>query len=93
MRGTLRDVGFAVRQLVKQPGFALAVVFTLALGIGPNTAIFSVVNGVLLRPLPYQDPEELALLRAIGQSLDMTDAHVRVLLEPVRQRLTAGQVA
>ncbi|MGD8329733.1 MAG: ABC transporter permease [Acidobacteriota bacterium] len=69
MRGTLRDIGFAVRQLVKQPGFALAVVLTLALGIGPNTAIFSVVNGVLLRPLPYQDPEELALLRVDLSSL------------------------
>lgn len=69
MRGTLRDIGFTLRQLVKQPGFAVAVIFTLALGIGPNTAIFSVVNGVLLEPLPYEDPHELALLRIDLSSL------------------------
>src|SRR5262249_39537480 len=58
----MHDLKFAIRQLLKNPGFTAVVVLTLALGIGANTALFSVVNGVLLRPLPFPEQERLVTL-------------------------------
>ena len=57
-----RDVAFAARTLRKNPAFAITTIATLALGIGATTAIFSVANAVLLRPLPYEEPERLAII-------------------------------
>jgi predicted permease len=62
-----RDVRYGVRLLARHPGFTLVAVLTLALGIGANTAIFSLINSVMLRPLPVRDPGRLAVVGGIGR--------------------------
>ncbi|HXW90694.1 MAG TPA: ABC transporter permease [Terriglobales bacterium] len=69
----LRELRFAIRMLLKQPGFSLIAILTLALGIGATSAVFSLIQGVLLTPPPYKKPEQLVLLpaaRTDGQKMD-----------------------
>src|SRR2546423_8385720 len=68
-----RDMRFAIRMLLKQPGFSLITVLTLALGIGATSAVLSLIQGVLLTPPPYLQPQQLVLVppaRTDGQKMD-----------------------
>jgi len=70
MQALLRNLRFGVRMLGKNPGFTFATVITLALGIGANTAIFTVTNALLLQPFPYYDPGQLVSVSAKDKTKD-----------------------
>ena len=73
MEALLNDLKFGARMLARTPGFTLVALVTIALGIGANTAIFSVVNAVLLRPLPFPDPERLAMVSTTNLARGFTN--------------------
>jgi putative ABC transport system permease protein len=77
MHSLLRNLRFGARLLLKNPGFALAAILTLAVGIGANTAIFTVTNALLLRPFPYPNGEQLVSISAKDQSKDFNGTLLR----------------
>ena len=92
MNGLLQDLRYALRQLRKSPGFTAVAVVTLALGIGANTAIFTVVNALLLKMLPVRDPQQLVVVgdptRVSGRSngTPRTDIFSYPLYKELRDR-------
>src|SRR5436853_1219985 len=86
MESVLRDVRYGLRRLMAAPGFTAIAMLTLALGIGANVAIFTVVNAVLLRPLPFPNPDRLVRVAADaratgGRNIGMSQPELRDLSE------------
>jgi hypothetical protein len=78
LESLIRDMRCGARMLLKKPGFTLIVLITLALGIGANTAIFSVVNSVLLRPLPFYEPERLIGVWQTAPGVNITNLNASI---------------
>src|SRR5579862_4324148 len=76
MSFAVQNIRYGFRKLVAAPGFSLVAMVTIALGIGASTAVFSVVNAILIRPLPLSDPDKLVLLR--GASLTTLTGSMKV---------------
>src|SRR5262249_4004703 len=86
----MNDARFALRQMFKYPGFTAVVILILPLSIGANTAIFSFVNAILLRPLPYKDPDRLVMVFENNTANGWTKSQVGApMLSQWRQRSSA----
>jgi putative ABC transport system permease protein len=88
-----QDLRYGVRMLLKQPGFTLIVVLTLSLGIGANTAIFSVVNSVLLRPLPYRKAERIVAIQELNEGGERVQVTAANFLDWRAQQSTFAHLA
>ncbi|MGC1106330.1 MAG: ABC transporter permease [Candidatus Acidiferrales bacterium] len=93
MNTLLQDLRYAIRILIKSPGFAIIATLTLALGIGANTALFSVVNGVLLNPLPYPHPNEVVVLSGEAPQFSQSSISYPDFLDWVRDNRTFASLA
>ena len=93
MSGLLQDLRYALRQLRKSPGFTAVAVITLALGIGANTAVFSVVDQVLLHPLPYPDSDRIVKVSQTFEGISTDDASPANYLDWVAQNQVFAQMA
>ena len=93
LSGVLQDIRYALRVLRKSPGFATVAVLTLALGIGANTALFSVVNGVLLNPLPYAHPDKLVTVTSFEPQFGEGSISYPDLQDWVRENRTLSSLA
>src|SRR6266567_1119425 len=89
----MNDLKFAFRQLLKNPGFTTVVVLTLALGIGANAAIFSVVNAVLLRPPPFKEPGRLVFVSEKSKDMDNMSVSYPNFLDWQRQQVAFSSLA
>src|SRR5213080_2685960 len=78
METLFKDLRYGIRSLLKQPAFTLVAVITLALGIGGNSAMFSVVNAVLLRPLQYPESDRIVVLEGINPSKGITQSNMSI---------------
>ena len=79
MPAMLNDIRYAIRSLRKNPGFALTAIFSIALGIGPNTAIFSLQDGLLLRPLAVENPAEVVSITSRPKTARSRGSRIRTL--------------
>src|SRR4051794_20183522 len=91
----LTDLRLAFRGLLKTPGFTLVAIVTVALAIGANTAVFSLVNALLIRPLPYKAPQELVLLfqKFLGQGLEQIPVSAPEYLDYEKQTTSFEGIA
>jgi len=93
METLLQDIRYGIRLIAKSPGFAAIAILTLALGIGANTAVFSVVNGVLLNPLPYAQPDRLVAVYAKNKDFDHSSISYPNFLDWVRDQRSFSSLA